>query len=78
MSKPDYWGWWHGKRCLVVGRTSVFKLVTNVEWVGPPSMVYGIVRLTFEDGTTENVAPMNAYRPRKIDVIVATPVAVTP
>lgn len=69
--KPNYEDWWTGKRCLVVGRMKEFKLVKEVRWVGPPSRVYGIVVLIFDDGTTENVAPSGAFKPRKSDVVVA-------
>ncbi len=72
MTDLPYWRWWMGKRCLVVGKMKEFKLVTRVQWVGPPSGVYGMVVLTFEDGSTETVAPARAYRPRKTDVIVAS------
>ncbi len=68
--KPDYVGWWLGKRCLVVGQMTQFKLVKEVHWIGPPSRVYGMVDLVFDDGTTVTVSPSGAYRPRKTDVIV--------
>ena len=71
MSKPNYETWWTGKRCLVVGRMTQFKLVTAVHWIGPPSRVYGMVELVFDDGTTMNVSPTGAFKPRKTDVVVA-------
>ncbi len=68
MSRPDYEGWWLNRRCRRAGSTDPFKLVKNVKWVGPPSRVYGIVVLTFADGTEETISA--EYRPRKSDVDV--------
>lgn len=65
-----YRRWWLGKRCRVVGQDE-FKLVTQVEWIGAPSGFTGIVQLTFEDGTTNLVGDVTAYKPCKRNVEIA-------
>ncbi len=68
-----YSRWWLGKRV----RTSPaheFKLVTNVEWIGNPSGVYGIVNLTYADGTEELVSGGSfGFKPRKYEMEVQEP-----
>jgi len=64
-----YHRWWHGKLC----RTSTsheFKRVVEVNFYGPPSMVYGTVELVFEDGTRGHVSKSLRFKPRKSDVEV--------
>lgn len=74
--QSTYRRWWLGKMVRpamvrpAIGNTAPFRLVTNVEWFGPPSGVYGCVQLTFEDGT-QRMVPTTAYRPRKTDIEVA-------
>jgi hypothetical protein len=67
-----YEEWWLHKYCrLACDSDGEFKRVTRVEWVGPPSGVYGCVELTFEDGTLAVVDyPYGGFRPRKKDVII--------
>lgn len=69
--QSTYRRWWLGKMVRpAIGNTAPFRLVTNVEWFGPPSGVYGCVQLTFEDGT-QRMVPTTAYRPRKTDIEVS-------
>ena len=65
-----YRRWWLGKRCRVYTDRE-FKRVTDVIWYGPPSGVYGFVKLVYDDGTVEIVSPgRDVFRPRKSDVEV--------
>lgn len=64
-----YKKWWVGKYCRIHHRT--FKKVTDVIVTGPPSYVYGIAKLVYEDGTDEYITDPHAFRPRKKDVEVA-------
>lgn len=69
-AKETYRRWWRGKRCRLAYSRGPFKLVDDVEVHGPPSFVYGFAKLKYADGTTENVAPVDAFRSRKCDVEV--------
>lgn len=62
--------WWLHRRCRRANSDREFKLVTRVELVGPPSFFYGFVVLHYSDGTTENISPVYASKPRKTDVDV--------
>lgn len=64
MSAPDYHKWWYGKY-LDDGRK-----IVDIEWVGPPSHVYGAVVLHLQDGTRDFVYQGEAFKPRKIDLPV--------
>lgn len=70
MSAPNYWDWWLHKKIRVAGNSGPFKRCVKIDLFGPPSFVYGTVMLTFEDGTTANICPVGAFRPRKCDVEV--------
>lgn len=50
---------------MLIGKISFGKLVTDSEWIG--NSVYGIVRVTFEDGETKLVSSPNSFRPKKED-----------
>jgi hypothetical protein len=72
-----YRRWWLGKMVRpTIENTAPFRLVTKVEWFGPPSGVYGCVQLTFQDGTNRMV-PTMSYRPRKTDIEVLPNVCVS-
>lgn len=62
-----YKKWWLGNRVRRAGDTGPFKLVMSVEFIGPPSGVYGSVELRFDDGTRCMVSSQR-FRPRKTDV----------
>jgi len=69
--QAKYEEWWLNKRCRVTGDImNDFKLVTAIKLTGPPSFVYGMATLVFEDGSDRNVCTSSAYRPRKCDVEV--------
>jgi hypothetical protein len=71
--QAKYEEWWLNKRCHVVGDLmNEFKLVVKIELTGPPSFVYGMATLIFEDGSNRNIATSSAFRPRKCDVEVET------
>ena len=68
-----YKRWWEGKYCRLANRgIEKFKYVQTVEFFGPPSGVYGSVKLHYLDGTSEYVIPLDqhAFKPRKMDVEV--------
>ena len=68
--RTTYRRWWLGKMVRQqIENTAPFRLVTGVEWHGPPSGVYGCVELFFADGTRRMVSTMS-YRPRKSDIEV--------
>jgi hypothetical protein len=69
--QAKYEEWWLNKRCRVVGDIMHgFKRVVKIKLVGPPSYVYGMATLIFEDGSDRNVSTSSAFRPRKCDVEV--------
>ena len=69
--KKRYRKWWLGEECRLLGSHSDYKLVSNLVFLGPPSMVYGEVYLVYSDGTNERIKhPQNTFRPRKKDVVV--------
>lgn len=74
MKKSDYQErydrWWLGKMCKPRGYKMHFKRVVQVQLIGPPSFVYGHVKLHFSDGDVVTVHQGEAYRPRKRDVEV--------
>lgn len=63
-----YERWWLGKYIKANG-VKEFKLVIEIELIGPPSFTYGSIVLTFDDDTTSNVVSQG-YRPNKNDVEV--------
>ena len=75
-----YSGWWVGKWCRnTINPQSKFRLVVDVELIGPPSFVYGDVQLIYSDGTRESVryptrqlGRSQQFRPYKKDVIALT------
>jgi len=67
---PNYRDWWVGRRVRRAGSSGPFKKCVRVEFHGPPSEVYGFVTLHFEDGTSESISPLRAFKPRKKDVEV--------
>lgn len=70
-NRYKYMKWWRGKRCRLADSDAPFKVVVDLRFSGPPSMVYGDVVLIYEDGTEEQVFhPMGTFRPRKKDVEV--------
>lgn len=70
MPIPNYEGWWLGKMCRKAHSEKPFKKVVSIQYIGPPSFVYGFIILHFEDGTEETIAPEGKFRPRKKDVEV--------
>ncbi len=66
-----YKRWWEGKYCKCFSNEK-FRYVQTVEFIGPPSGVYGSVVLHYLDGTKEYVfsSYTGAFKPRKSDVIV--------
>lgn len=67
--QAKYEEWWLNRRCRVVGDIlNGYKLVTAIKLCGPPSFVYGMATLVFEDGSERNVCTSSAFRPRKCDV----------
>ena len=66
--EAKYERWWLGKKCRTSDR-SEFKVVTRIEFTGPPSGVYGDVELHYADGTCEWVQAFG-HCPRKKDVEV--------
>lgn len=66
-----YTRWWLGKKVRLALSDGPFRKVTDVILSGPPSFVYGDVKLVYEDGTSEWVRyPDRKFRPRKKDVEV--------
>lgn len=68
-----YKNWWEGKYCRLAERGGgEYKYVKRVEFIGPPSGVYGGVILYYLDGSRDYVIPLNgnAFKPRKMDVEV--------
>ena len=73
-----YRKWWVGEECRLFGSHSDYKLVNNLVFLGPPSMVYGEVYLVYSDGTNERIIhPLNTFRPRKKDVDVQSQKKIT-
>jgi len=68
--QDKYCEWWVGKKCRPVGYTGEFKRVKDVVFTGPPSGVYGVTELVFEDGTRTFVGSPDCFRARKKDVEV--------
>jgi len=76
-----YMKWWAGKYCRMAAYDhGDYKLVVDVELVGPPSFVYGDVWLVYGDGKKETVQinkphrfnGPNIFRPRKKDIAALT------
>lgn len=63
-----YERWWLGKKCQL--SSGVVKEISSVQLSGPPSFVYGCVILHFTDGSSDPVSCVDAFRPRKSDVII--------
>lgn len=62
----NYMKWWEGKRCRMAGSTGPFRTVRKVEFVGPPSGVYGAAGLVFEGDSTPTWIPKGtSFRPGK-------------
>jgi len=69
--RKTYRKWWLGKK-VRTSSTREFKRVVDLEFISPPSFVYGIVIFHYEDGSEESFGGhgINAFRPRKRDVEV--------
>jgi len=72
-----YKRWWVGKYCRRAGSHGPFRFVKEIEFLGPPSAVYGEVKLIYSDGAEEwvqipfrGVREPSYFRPRKKDVEV--------
>lgn len=69
-----YRKWWEGKRCMIKSNSVSlkFKRVVEVEFVAPPSGIYGVVIFYYSDGEREYVTPQDrkAFKPRKFDVLI--------
>lgn len=65
-----YERWWLGKWVRHPTKKGPFRKVIRVEWIGPPSGVYGGVTLHFEEGPYWNVPAGDGFRPRKYHVEV--------
>lgn len=51
--------------CRLSDSGTPYRRVTKVELVGPPSFVYGLVVLHFEDGGVLNLVRPGHHRPAK-------------
>lgn len=63
--KEQYEGWWVGKYCKTHSSIKDYRLVVDVEVIGPPSFVYGAASLIYVDGEREHIYCGNAFKPRK-------------
>lgn len=68
--RERYERWWLGKYCKPVSLIMPFKKVVKINMYGPPSFVYGVAELVFDDGTSRMINHGNAFKPRKKDVLV--------
>jgi hypothetical protein len=76
--QATYEKWWLGKYVNHLYSDKPFRKVIAIEFVAPPSGIYGDVWLTFEDGEREPIMPHytgqclwgQVYRPRKRDLAV--------
>lgn len=72
----SYRRWWLRKYCRLTHSHGEFKYVTDIEWSGPPSGVYGETYLHYSDGTKQHITlPVNIrkapiFKARKSDVEV--------
>ncbi len=74
VAKERYERWWLGKYCRLAGQSHrPFKKVVKIETCGPPSFVSGQITFIYADESEEIVSGgLDAYKPRKFDVEVAT------
>lgn len=70
--QAKYGRWWLGKRVRWPHEKTV-KEVRQVEWIGQPSGVYGVVELHFTDGTRRMLCPLHKFKPCKYDLVVVAP-----
>lgn len=68
-AQARYERWWLGKRCRLPGHHT-FRKVVKVEAIGPPSFVYGVVKITFEDGSYHFPGDPYCFKPSKKHVEV--------
>lgn len=64
-----YKEWWLEKTISFDGVPGFPKKVTDVEFVGPPSAVYGVALFSFEDGS-KKIVSSNSFKPRKKDITI--------
>lgn len=50
---------------MLIGKRNDIGLIVDAKWIG--NSVYGIVKLTFEDGSDKLYSSLKSFRPRKSD-----------
>lgn len=63
-----YRAWWLGKSVNFGGYNDLPKQVKDVEFIGPPSGVYGIALFKFSDESEKPFCTVDGFKPRKRDV----------
>lgn len=73
--KEKYERWWKGKFCRLAGSREEFKLVVNIDVIGPPSGYFCDAILHCSDGSRIKIIPSfyyrgehGTYQPRKYHV----------